>query len=192
MANNLDDEIEKLRSVLDGLSQDFANLGSTVSTNTQKESAASAALGSFNAEVKKATKAAEEHDKKLQVAADAAVKGLTNFASGLANGLNSADRGLSQYGAGIKSFGDGLGDLAAVAIPGMGKAIQLGIKAFTMATDAVLKQNDAIMKSYDGLGKFGAGLGLSTDQVLQLGNKAGYGSKNLEGHTRLQKTWMAT
>lgn len=181
MANNLDDEIEKLRSVLDGLSQDFANLGSTVTSTTQKESAASAALGSFNAEVKKATKAAEEHDKKLQAAADAAVKGLTNFASGLTNGLNSADRGLSQYGAGIKSFGDGLGDLAAVAIPGFGKAIQLGIKAFTMATDAVLKQNDAVMKSYDGLGKFGAGLGLSTDQVLQLGNKAGYGSKNLEG-----------
>ena len=181
MANNLDDEVERLREVLEGLSRDFANLGSTVTSTTDKEGAASAALNSFNAEVRKATKAAEEHDKKLAAAAEGAKKGLTDFATGLASGLNSADRGLSQYGAGIKSFGDGLGNLAAEAIPGFGIAIKIGIKAFTMATDAVLKQNDAIMKSYDGLGKFGAGLGLSTDQVLQLGNKAGYGSKNLEG-----------
>lgn len=181
MANNLDDEVERLREVLEGLGRDFANLGSTVTSTTDKESAASAALNSFNAEVKKATRAAEEHDKKLAAAADGAVRGLTSFATGLASGLNSADRGLSKYSDGITAFGDGLGNLAAEAIPGFGMAIKIGIKAFTMATDAVLKQNDAIMKSYDSLGKFGAGIGLSTDQVLQLGNKAGYGSKNLEG-----------
>lgn len=169
MANNLDDEAERLSRVL-------ANLSDNLSNKTSTDTAANAAQASYNEEIKKAKAAQAAYNKTVESAVD----GLKKMASQAHNAALSSEQSMSKYSGAISSAGSALGQFAGQFGP-WGKALELGIHAFTAVTDAVLKQNDAILKSYDGLSQLGATANLSTDEILQLGMKAGYSSKNLEG-----------
>jgi predicted chitinase len=170
--SELNDEIRKLR-------ENFATLGQSVSSTNQSMAQAAgntskAAQDAANAQ-RNATKADDDYSKNKKVL----MQKMQEFGSAVHNSAMSTENNMSKYSNALTNAGDAVG--AFVGQFGVwGKALEYGIKAFTMAADAVMKQNDAILKSYDGLGKFGATVGMTTTDVLNLGIKAGFSSKNLE------------
>lgn len=172
-------ELENFRQVIQGLTQDLANLGSVIGDSAGKTSkAATANEKSFNGmtdAINKGRKAEEEYTQSKKNA----LKGMQDFAKSVGVAAMSTETGMTKYSAGLQKAGDAIGEFVG-HFGILGKATEYLIKGFTMAADAVMKQNDAIFKSYDELGKFGVTLGTSTEDVLQLGIKAGYSSKNLE------------
>ena len=165
-------ELNELRNAISGLKDDLANLGTSSRETGDKFSGMSSGMANAS---QKSAEATANFQKQL----GAAYQGLKNFASGVHNAAMDVEGGQSKWSGAFNSVAGAASGVAKQFGP-LGKAIGYTIDAYNMAAQAVMKQNDAIFKSYNDLGKFGGTLRLSTDQVLTLGIKAGYSSKNLE------------
>ena len=165
-------ELNELRNAIAGLKDDLAGLGNSSREAGDKFSGMSSGMANAS---QKSAEATANFQKQL----GAAYQGLKNFASGVHNAAMDVEGGQSKWSGAFNSVAGAASGVAKQFGP-LGKAIGYTIDAYNMAAQAVMKQNDAIFKSYNDLGKFGGTLRLSTDQVLTLGIKAGYSSKNLE------------
>jgi D-alanyl-D-alanine carboxypeptidase len=134
-----------------------------------------------------ATNAAAKSEKDYEKAMESAKQSLQAFGSGLHKSLGTAGGGLTKYSSAFSSLGDAAFTAGKQFGP-LGTVIGGVVKAFTLVTESVMKQNDAIIAQYNNLGKFGATVGTSTKEVLDLGLKAGYSSKNLENFYKHTQT----
>lgn len=165
-------ELNELRNAISSLRDDLAGLGNSARETGEKYSGMSSGMANAS---QKSAEAAANFQKQLS----SAYQGLKNFSSGVHNAAMEVEGGQSKWSGSFNSVANAASGVAKQFGP-LGKAIGYAIDAYNMAAQAVMKQNDAIFKSYNDLGKFGGTLRLSTDQVLTLGIKAGYSSKNLE------------
>jgi hypothetical protein len=102
------------------------------------------------------------------------------------NGLLTAGGGMTKYSSTVGAAGD-----AAVSMTksfgllgwGVGKLIKL----FTVGAEMVLKQNEAMLNSADILADFGATGALTTKQLLNMANAAGYSSGEMEKFAGITK-----
>jgi predicted chitinase len=117
-----------------------------------------------------------------RVAGAQAVDSLKKFS----NGLLTAGGDMTKYGGAVSSAGD-----AAMSIGKnfgvLGLAIGGLIKLFSMGAEMVLKQNAAMLKSADILADFGATGALTTTELLNMANAAGYSSGEMEKFAGITK-----
>lgn len=111
-----------------------------------------------------------------------AVDGLKKFG----NGLLTAGGGLTKYSSAVSSAGDAVKSIGKnFGILGM--AVGGLIKLFTVGSEMVLKQNEAMLKSADILADFGATGALTTTELLNMANAAGYSSGEMEKFAGITK-----
>ena len=174
---------EELRRAI----EEVRNFGNSISSAASTVSGAYENNSNAAKDNARNTKDAAAAQDKLKQSAQQLKEDFKQVGKQVHNAAMDTSSGMTKYSAGLTAAGDAVGEFAGQFGPA-GKALQLLIKGFTLAAEAVMKQNDAIFKSYDELGKFGATLGLTTNDVLNLGLKAGFSSKNLEGLYKAAKS----
>jgi len=130
-------------------------------------------------------KADEEYAKvqaNYKMAGAQAVDSLKKFG----NALLTAGGDMTKYGSAVSSAGD-----AAMSIGKnfgiLGTAIGGLIKLFSVGAEMVLKQNAAMLNSADILADFGATGALTTKELLNMANAAGYSSGEMEKFAGITK-----
>jgi len=121
-------------------------------------------------------KAREELNQLLKKAKDDLKDGVKAFGSALVN----TEGGMSKYNASIASTTSGLAGLA-LTIPVVGTALAGFIKVLGFAVENVTEGNDKLIKAYNDLGEIGATSTITTSELLDLAETAGYGTRNMEG-----------
>lgn len=166
MADNLDPEL--IRQFNEVLSE---FVGTTRKNTALTEEQAAAA------------RASAEATKNWTNAGNAAAKSLSQFGSS----LFSAEKGMTKYGSAADSAGD-----AALSIGKnfgvLGTVVGGLTKILGMAVGAVFKQNDAMLKASDSLAQFGVTGGITSKEIMTLGQQAGYASGQLEEWTDITKS----
>lgn len=207
MADNLDPEIqrqlnEQMQKMSDTVNsmvpamvlmtaamneQIAANKGSTVSQKNGKKivddflKSQQEATAATEAE----TKAAKEYEKvlyQLKLAGNQAAEGLGKLTSGLL----TAGGGMSKYSGAIDSASDAAWNVGKAFGP-LGMILGGLVKVFGFLATAVLKQNENMLKASDSLAQMGVTGGITTKEILSLGQRAGYASGQLEEWTNIVK-----
>ena len=106
----------------------------------------------------------------------------------LTNNLLTVGGGLSKYNGVIEGATTAMSALLFVMGGPLFKGLSLLVGLFGEAAQAVNKQNDAMIKSYDDLSEIGATSSLTTRNILELGDKAGFTSHNLETFSKNAKS----
>jgi hypothetical protein len=132
------------------------------------------------------TKASREYEKAIQnlrVAGNQAAEGLGKLTSGLL----TAGGGMTKYSGALDSAGDAAWSVGKAFGP-LGMAIGGLIKVFGFLATQVFKQNENMLKASDSLAQMGVTGGITTKEILSLGQRAGYASGQLEEWTNIVKT----
>jgi putative chitinase len=151
-----------------GLDKQFGSLGGKVSQQS--------ALYQANQQ------AAEEYGKamaNLSAAAASTATGLKSFGSALLD----TEKNFAKYNSALTSVGDAAWQLGK-NFGILGASLGGLIKATTFMAEQWTKQADATLKATDDLSKMGAAGSITTDQVLEMGHKAGLTSKNIDVLTK--------
>jgi len=93
------------------------------------------------------------------------------------------EKSFSKYSSSIESMGDAIAN-AVKLIPGIGQLASMAVKAVTAAAVATIKQTDNVLKASDQMASFGAAGALSSQQILEMGHRAGLSSDNLQVFTK--------
>jgi len=128
-------------------------------------------------------KAAAEEKKAREELGVALDKFKTQFRSAgesFGKALLSTEGGMSKYNAGVKNLTTGIADFAG-NFGLAGKAIGVFVKVLGFAVETVTEGNEKLIKSYNDLGEIGATSALTTTELFNLAQTAGYGTRNLEG-----------
>jgi N-acetylmuramoyl-L-alanine amidase len=143
-------------------------------------------LGQAEEAAEALAKAEKEAADAAQAYADAMKQSLRTLAGSLGSFGNALTNVTGQFGDLNEGLG-GLGDAAldaGKALGGWGLALGLAIKGLTALTQAGAKQADASLKARDDLYKMGGAGAGTAEQVLNMGQKIGLTSKNLELFTK--------
>ena len=102
---------------------------------------------------------------------------------GLAGALLDVTPGFSKYSTGINSATEAVAGVTSIFGP-LGKTAGLLLKGFSLLIGPTLKYNDNIVDAYDSVAKAGAGIGLSAENIVQLGRNAKLSSGTLSYLTK--------
>lgn len=130
----------------------------------------------------KAAKELEKAMNQLNKSYDKAMEGLGQFSIALL----TAGGGMDKYSSAVGSAGDAAWE-AGKAFGPLGMVIGGIVKAFSFMAAAVFKQNDNMLKASDSLAQMGVTGGISSKEIMTLGQRAGYSSNQLEDWTNLVK-----
>jgi len=132
----------------------------------------------------KATARSNEIEQQYNISKQQGKEALKQFT----NNLLTVGGGLSKYNDVIDTATTALSGLLFVLGGPLFKGLSLLVGLFGTAAQAVNKQNDAMLKSYDDLSEIGATSSLTTRNILELGDKAGFTSHNLETFSKNAKS----
>ena len=99
-------------------------------------------------------------------------------------GLLTAGGGMDKYSGALDSAGDAAWN-AGKAFGPLGMVIGGIVKAFSFMATAVFKQNDNMLKASDSLAQMGVTGGITSKEIMTLGQRAGYSANQLEEWTNL-------
>lgn len=175
----------QLKSITDSTNASNSKKSTTGNlNNAQKESGNQAAGQTKISEISRqaALKTSEASDQ----LSSALASGKAAFL-GLANALLDVTPGFSKYTQGIESATDAVAGVTSIFGP-LGAVAGGLLKGFSLLVGETLKYNDNLVDAYDSFAKAGAGVGLSAEQITELGRSANlssgtlkYLSKNIEG-----------
>ena len=138
----------------------------------------------LNEEQAKANARSKEIEQQYNISKQQGKEALKQFT----NNLLTVGGGLSKYNDVIDTATTALSALLFVMGGPLFKGLSLLVGLFGEAAKAVNKQNDAMIKSYDDLSEIGATSSLTTRNILELGDKAGFTSHNLETFSKNAKS----
>lgn len=130
----------------------------------------------------KAAKELEKAMNLLKKSYDSALEGLGKFTKA----LFTVGGGMDKYSGALDSAGDAAWN-AGKAFGPLGMVIGGIVKAFSFMATAVFKQNDAMLKASDDLAQMGVTGGITSKEIMTLGQRAGYSSGQLEDWTNIVK-----
>lgn len=159
---------------------------STVAANNQAAAnnnlnTAQKAVGSQSTEQTKLSEISRQATIKTTSATDQLTTSLSKGKSaffGLAGALLDVTPGFSKYSSGIESATDAVAGVTSIFGP-LGAAAGFLLKGFSLLIGQTLKYNDNIVDAYDAVAKAGAGIGLSAENIVQLGRNAKLSSGTL-------------
>jgi len=193
------EELEQLRQRINEINATLGSMSAAVILSTKMMTEGAKAGGSFDkameastkefgdyikaqGEAEQATLSRAKADQKvaevhanLKKALDQSITGLKQFTSGML----TAGGGMSKYGSAVSSAGDAAWNIGK-NFGILGKIIGGFVKGLSVAVDMVFKQNDSMLKAADSLAQMGVNGGITSKEILSLGQRAGYASGELE------------
>lgn len=168
MAGMKQEDIDKLK-----LEQVFGKNAAAVDGNTT-------AVDRNSRAYKANMDAAEEYNKAMKNYADAlesATSGLKQVFTKLIS--QDPSRSFEKYSGGITALGDATAKVAN-NFGTLGKVLGSTIQGFTKVLSVQMEQADALLKANDSIAKFGTAGSFTTKELLDMANKAGVTSKNMD------------
>lgn len=168
MAAMKPDEIERL------------NLRNTFGQNSKAVGDNTVAVDRNSRAYQENLKAAQEYDKAMQNFAQSLKTGADGLGK-VFNKLISQDpsRSFAKYNEGLSTLGSAVSKAAENFGP-LGKAVGMTIQGLTKLGSMYAEQADAVLKANDNLSKFGTAGSFTTKELLDMANKAGVTSKNMD------------
>ena len=114
-------------------------------------------------------------------------KGAGNSLISLSNATLATGTTLSKFSGTVDSVGRTMSTFAS-SFGTVGKVIGLMIEAYTAVTKKTLEYGDNILAAKDGIAAFGASGKFTSQEIMDLGKKAGYTSATIKGWTAAVKT----
>jgi len=189
---NLGDGMREFTDVMTMMITGGADMSSAMRSATGATRGSETAMKSWNDRVREAAKAAEleAESKRKQAEQNAnlkqAFKSMQDAAGGFTKALLDTSSGFQKYEASIKSTTGAVGSLLQ-NFGYMGKAVALATDAIGKLAGATLKQTDDIVKAYDSLAGIGGSVGLTAEEIVNLGKNAGFTIQTLEQFTKRAK-----
>lgn len=168
MAGMKQEDIDKLK-----LEQVFGKNAAAVDGNTT-------AVDRNSRAYKANMDAAEEYNKRMKNYADAlesATSGLKQVFTKIIS--QDPSRSFEKYSGGITALGDATAKVAN-NFGTLGKILGSTIQGFTKVLSVQMEQADALLKANDSIAKFGTAGSFTTKELLDMANKAGVTSKNMD------------
>ena len=194
MAENLDPReleefnrnMKELNDILPSLHGGFAGMSGAqrdATKNTKENSSAS----STNTELIKARNKAEQEAREALNNLRQALGSASQAVGGFKDALLKAGGGFEKYNSAMSSAGDAALSLGK-NFGAAGLALGGFIKGLTVVGQMYTKQADAILKSSDELSEMGVVGEITSKELLEMAQNAGYSSKNMEGFVKATKS----
>lgn len=189
---NLGDGMREFTDVMSMMVTGGADMSSAMKGAAGATRGSESAVKSWNDRLREAAKAAElEAERKRKEAEQSAnvkqaFKSMQDAAGGLTKALLDTSAGFQKYEATIKSTTGAVGSLLQ-NFGYMGKAVALATDAIGKLAGATLKQTDDIVKAYDSLADIGGSVGLTAEEIVNLGKNAGFTIQTLDQFTKRAK-----
>ena len=192
--NNLDpDQARMTNDALMEMQRAVAMLSASLGGSSARFNANSAAVDSNTKSAQEATKERRAASKTwadsyaAQERWNTLAKGAGNSLISLSNATLATGTTLSKFSGTVDSVGRTMSTFAS-SFGTVGKVIGLMIEAYTAVTKKTLEYGDNILAAKDGLAAFGASGKFTSQEIMDLGKKAGYTSATIKGWTAAVKT----
>lgn len=126
-----------------------------------------------------AAKSASDQEKQLKALRQSAWQNLKDGTRSFKDSLLQAEGGLTKYNSGLKSVGDSAWQFGKSLGP-LGMAVGGLVKAFTFLAGQANRYNEALLNNFNALSDTGITAGIVSDDLLDMANKVGLTSHNME------------
>ena len=156
------------------------NLSNTFGRNSKAVGENTAAVDTSSRAYKENLKAAQEYEQAMKNFAESLKTGAEGLGK-VFNKLISQDpsRSFAKYNDGLSTLGSAVSKAAENFGP-LGKALGVTIQGLTKVGSIYAEQADALLKANDNIAKFGTAGAFTTKELLDMANKAGVTSKNMD------------